>query len=130
MERRAASGSASTLTPSTNASPAFGLSTVYSMRSVVDLPAPFAPSSPVICPSRAMKLTPRTAATLPKDLVSSRASSMWLGCGSRQGREERHRFELPGALRIEILRGAGDDEAREDAVDARCAELAVAVSRD
>ena len=59
-----------------NASPWSGLSTVYNMRSVVDLPAPFGPNNPVICPSRAAKLTPRTAATLPNDLKSPRASSI------------------------------------------------------
>ena len=59
-----------------NASPASGLSTVYNMRSVVDLPAPFGPNNPVICPSRALKLTSRTAATLPKDLNRPRASNM------------------------------------------------------
>jgi hypothetical protein len=30
----------------------------------------------VICPSRATKFTPRTAATLPKDLNNPRASSI------------------------------------------------------
>ncbi len=64
MARRAASGSVVTLAPSMSASPWSGFSTVYSMRSVVDLPAPFGPNNPVIWPSRAAKLTPRTAATL------------------------------------------------------------------
>ena len=41
------------------------------MRSVVDLPAPFGPNNPVICPSRAEKFTPRTAAIFPKDLKRS-----------------------------------------------------------
>ena len=72
----ASSGSAVTLVPSMNASPWSGFNTVYNMRSVVDLPAPFGPNNPVICPSRAEKLTPRTAATLPKDLNNSRASSI------------------------------------------------------
>jgi hypothetical protein len=34
---------------------------------VVDLPAPFGPNNPVIWPSRALKLTARTAAILPND---------------------------------------------------------------
>ena len=54
-----------------NASPASGLSTVYNMRSVVDLPAPFGPSKPVIWPSRALKLTPRTAAIVAERLAEA-----------------------------------------------------------
>ena len=38
------------------------------MRSVVDLPAPLGPSSPVMRPSAAARLTSRTAATAPKRL--------------------------------------------------------------
>ena len=72
--RAASSGVSSTLSPSMRASPASGLSTVYSMRSVVDLPAPLGPEQPVMRPSGAVKLTPRTACTAPKCLASSRAS--------------------------------------------------------
>jgi hypothetical protein len=45
--------------------PRSGCISVYSMRSVVVLPAPLGPSSPVISPSRAVKLTPSTAFTTP-----------------------------------------------------------------
>ena len=48
--------------------PASGFISVYNMRSVVVLPAPFGPRRPVISPSRAVKLTPSTALTLPNDL--------------------------------------------------------------
>ena len=74
MARRAASGSASTSIPSMRARPASGRSTVYSMRKVVDFPAPLGPSRPVIRPSAALKLTSRTAATLPKRLASDSTS--------------------------------------------------------
>src|SRR5688572_24525428 len=131
MERRAASGSAMTLTPSMSASPASGLSTVYNMRSVVDLPAPLGPNNPVIWPSRATNFTPRTAATLPKDLNRPRASNMdedssraWPG----QCDEKRHGLELFGAAGIEPRGRAGVDECRHDPVDAGRAELSVPVS--
>ena len=45
--------------PSMRALPPSGVSTPYSMRSVVDLPAPFGPSSPVICAVGARETTPR-----------------------------------------------------------------------
>src|SRR5260221_14732934 len=54
------------------------------MRSVVVLPAPLAPRSPGISPSRATKETPSTARTAPKDLRSSR-SSITAGPRSRVG---------------------------------------------
>jgi len=74
-QRRAASrGVCTALRPSMSASPASGRSTVYSMRSVVDLPAPFGPRSPVMRPSAARKLTSRTAATAPNRFDSPRAS--------------------------------------------------------
>src|SRR5258707_10824468 len=54
------------------------------MRSVVVLPAPLGPRSPVISPSRATKETPSTARTAPKDLRSS-CSSITAGPRSRVG---------------------------------------------
>src|SRR5688572_5055574 len=98
------------------------------MRSVVDLPAPFGPNNPVICPSRAPKLTPRTAATFPNDFVRSRASNMRISwCGAREGREEWHRGQFLGALGVQILRGTRLDETRHDAIHARRSEKTVAV---
>src|SRR5688572_3396049 len=130
MERRAASGSAMTLRPSMNASPLSGLRTVYNMRSVVDLPAPLGPSDPVICPSRAAKLTLRTAVTLPNDLYSPRASS--IRHSSRRGTgergEERHWRQLLRTAHVEIFRRAGADEARHHAIHAGCGDLAVAMT--
>jgi len=46
-------------------SPALGFMTPYSIRSVVVLPAPFGPRRPVMEPSRASKVTPSTACTMP-----------------------------------------------------------------
>src|SRR5512139_582856 len=49
------------------------------MRRVVVLPAPFAPSRPVICPSCAAKLTPSTACTRPLgEAKLLRTSSTWI----------------------------------------------------
>ena len=63
--------------PSTVTLPRSGVISVYSMRMVVVLPAPLGPSSPVIWPSWAVKLTPSTAVTFPvlvlKDLCRSLA---------------------------------------------------------
>src|SRR4051812_27864550 len=138
MARRAASGSSITLRPSISASPWSGLSTVYSMRSVVDLPAPFGPNNPVIWPSRAAKLTPRTAATLPKDLDKPRTSSIspflpWSGTswrGPRERDEERHGRELLGAARVQALGAAGANEIRDHPIHAGRGELAMAVAGD
>src|SRR5262245_58338059 len=132
MERRAASGSAIALRPSISASPSSGLSTVYNMRSVVDLPAPFGPSRPVICPSRALKLTPRTATTLPNDLHSPRASNIGTPsrCRTCEGDEERHGRNLQRTTRIEGLRTSRLDEFRHHAIHAGHADLPVAVAGD
>src|SRR6185436_12113677 len=73
------------------------------MRSVVVLPAPLGPSSPVISPSRATKLTPCTACTLPNDLWSSRTSSM-SGLPAVRGDERRRVAELVQAARVELRR--------------------------
>src|SRR5688572_5775204 len=135
MERRAARGSAITLRPSISASPWSGFSTVYNMRSVVDLPAPLGPNKPVICPSRALKLTPRTAATLPNDLQSPRASSISVSrTGSRggpgEGGEERHGRQLLRAGRIQVFCRARANEGRDHTIHAGRGELAVPVAGD
>ena len=75
-ERRTASGSASASMPSTWMLPASGRMSVYSMRSVVVLPAPLGPSRPVISPSRALNDTPCTARTAPKDFTRPCTSIM------------------------------------------------------
>src|SRR5688572_1103860 len=131
MARRAASGSSSTLRPSMSASPSSGFSTVYNMRNVVDLPAPFGPNNPVIWPSRAVKLTPRTALTLPNDLHKPRASSIRPSRrGTRERGEKRHRRQLLRAAAVQPLRGAGADEIRDHAIDTGCGELAMTMPRD
>src|SRR6202040_3851511 len=60
--------------PSMHALPLSGVSTPYSMRKVVDLPAPLAPKMPVIAPSRATKETSRTASMSPNRLLKPEAS--------------------------------------------------------
>ena len=62
--------------PSIEALPLSGVNTPYSMRKQVDLPAPLAPSNPVISPSRAANDTSRTASILPKRLLKAKASIM------------------------------------------------------
>ena len=74
MDLRAARGWATTSVPSIRALPESGRSTVYNIRSVVDLPAPLGPSSPVMRPSAALKLTSRTASTAPKRLARASTS--------------------------------------------------------
>ena len=66
MRFRTAAGSDPTSWPSTVAVPAVGLRIVESMRSVVVLPAPLAPSRPKISPVRQSKSMPRTARTSPR----------------------------------------------------------------
>src|SRR5579875_1354712 len=69
--------------PSTSTWPESAFISVYSMRKVVVLPAPFGPSSPVISPSRALNVTPSTALTSPNALcrfltsIISRSSDEW-----------------------------------------------------
>ena len=63
-------------TPSMRALPLSGVSTPYVKRRLVDLPAPFGPSKPVISPSRAVKDTSFTAVMEPKRFTSDCASIM------------------------------------------------------
>src|SRR6187397_773172 len=95
--------------PSTRTCPESGRISVYSMRSVVVLPAPFGPSRPVISPSRATKLTPATACTLPNDLWRSRTSSM-SGLPTVRGDEGRRLAELVQARDVELGGVGGLDE--------------------
>src|SRR5574337_77827 len=74
--RRTAIGSTAASMPSTSTCPESGFIRVYSIRRVVVLPAPLGPSSPVISPSQAAKLTPSTAFTLPKALCRFLTSIM------------------------------------------------------
>src|SRR5271170_7003123 len=133
MQRAAASGARITLWPSMRASPESGLSTVYRIRRLVDLPAPLGPSSPVMRPSRARRLKSRTATTAPKRLLRLSASIMCAARGSRPRaiarQEERLRSRLAHAGNIQALeRGAGI-EALEYARHARRGELRVSEAR-
>src|SRR6476659_6442584 len=93
------------------------------MRSVVVLPAPLGPSSPVISPSRAVKPTSSTATTrvvslpLPGKvlrrcsaviMVASRSGVPAIEAGERRGVGQRGK-----ALRVEAARVAGVEEARD-----------------
>ena len=65
MRRRTASGSRATSTPATVAVPEVIDSSVVSMRTVVDFPAPFGPRKPNTSPASTLRSTPRTASTAP-----------------------------------------------------------------
>lgn len=58
--------------------PELGVETAEIMRIVLVLPAPFGPKKPKLSPRSIAKLTPRTAATSPKSLTMSVASSTGL----------------------------------------------------
>ena len=60
-------GSATTSRPATQARPPVGRTRVVSMPMVVDLPAPFGPSSPKNWPEPTDRSMPRTAGTSPRD---------------------------------------------------------------
>ena len=60
-------GSATTSMPATQAWPPVGRIRVVSMPMVVDLPAPFGPSSPKNWPDLTTRSMPRTAGTSPRD---------------------------------------------------------------
>ena len=60
-------GSATTSRPATQARPPVGSTRVVSMPMVVDLPAPFGPSSPKNWPEPTDRSMPRTAGTSPRD---------------------------------------------------------------
>src|SRR5690348_13726888 len=61
--------------PLTASEPVSGRCTPASILTMVDLPAPFSPTRACASPAYRGKLTPCTAATAPKDLVTSRTSS-------------------------------------------------------
>src|SRR5262245_27354642 len=64
MRRRTASGSRATSSPATRATPDVNDSSVVSIRTVVDLPAPFGPRKPNTWPASTRRSTPRTASTV------------------------------------------------------------------
>ena len=68
IRRRARSGWWATSTPATRAVPEVMESSVVSMRTVVDLPAPFGPRKPNTSPAATSRSTPRTASTTPARL--------------------------------------------------------------
>src|SRR5471030_1681773 len=115
---RTASGSAKQSMPSTRADPRVGTTRVAIMRSVVVLPAPLGPRSPVMKPSGAVKLTSRTASTSPKRFARSRVS---IKLGPQRQDEERARDALE-AFAVERARVAVAherlDEVRRTAMQA------------
>jgi hypothetical protein len=76
IRHRTARGSRVTSWPATSAVPEVGGISVVSRRRVVDLPAPFGPSSATISPASISRSSPRTASTVSfftvKCLVSPR----------------------------------------------------------
>src|SRR5262247_388569 len=75
MARRTRSGSFNTSKPATRAEPESGLDKVLRIFIVVDLPAPFGPSSAKTVPASTVKLKPSSARTLPPyTLTRSRTS--------------------------------------------------------
>ena len=67
IRRLTPTGSATTSRPDTQARPPVGRISVVSMPMVVDLPAPFGPSSPKNWPELTDRSMPRTAGTSPRD---------------------------------------------------------------
>ncbi len=65
MRRRTSSGSLATSTPATRADPDVIDSSVVSIFTVVDLPAPFGPRKPKTSPDSTVRSTPRTASMPP-----------------------------------------------------------------
>ena len=63
IRRRTSSGSEATSTPATDALPAVIVSSVVSIFTVVDLPAPLGPRNPNTSPDFTCRSTPRTAST-------------------------------------------------------------------
>src|SRR5262245_18949000 len=72
MLRRAASPARTVSFAATVIDPWSGGRNPVTMRIVVVLPAPLAPSRPTTCPRPTSKLTPRTALTRPNDLETAR----------------------------------------------------------
>src|SRR3981081_4633839 len=110
------------------ASPTSGAMTVYKMRSVVDLPAPFGPSSPVMRPSAARKLTSRTAVTRPKcflRLLASITGVTRLGWRAAERHKERHGPVVLSARNIQTFDAATIDEVRHHAVHTGGSQLSV-----
>src|SRR6478609_4855526 len=85
-----ASGSFTTLMPSTSASPEVGRSTPASMRRVVVLPAPSGPTRPNSSPRPTSKLTPATAVRSPNARVRPSTRRR----GSAIGSSPYRRFDL------------------------------------
>src|SRR3954452_3920451 len=65
----------STSAPLTASEPVSGWCTPASILTMVDLPAPFSPTRACASPAYRGKLTPCTAATAPKDLLTPRTST-------------------------------------------------------
>src|SRR5258708_10879561 len=94
MRARTARGSAAASMPSTLAVPCEGFTRVAIMRSVVVLPAPLGPSSPVIEPSGAVNETSRTASMGPKCFARSSTLITSLQLRAQRQHEERPRDAL------------------------------------
>ncbi len=76
MRARTRSGWRRASTPATCSEPASGVVSVASMRTNVDLPAPFGPRIANTPPVGAATVSPASASTLPKRLVSPSAATI------------------------------------------------------
>ncbi len=75
--------------PQTRTSPRSGVVSPSSMPTVVDLPAPFGPSSATTEPGGTVRSMPRTASTVPKRLVTPRSSRAAVAASGVAARERR-----------------------------------------
>src|ERR671933_1559382 len=86
----------STGSPSTSTRPVSGRWTPPSIRTIVDLPAPFSPASARTSPERSAMSTPRAARTAPYDLLASssaRIGGSAINSLSLQGQPKRIKTE-------------------------------------
>ncbi len=124
-QRRAASrGVCTALRPSMSASPASGRSTVYSMRSVVDLPAPFGPRRPGDAAVGGAEADLAHRGHRPEPFGQRRASIT--AAVPLNGGEERQRHGTPRAAGIEPGDAGAATNCASTPVHARRGELAVA----
>src|SRR5690606_28760878 len=85
--------------PSTVAVPRVGPTRPSTIRSVVDLPAPFGPRKPVTCPSGAVKVRSRTTHWSRYRLPSSRTSITPPRCPAAGAPDQRRKEDVRSCLR-------------------------------
>ena len=97
IARRTSSGCATTSAPAITAVPDVGMMSVVSIRSSVDLPAPFGPRSPRISPDATSNEMASTAVNVPNVFVISRTSIALMTVPTRgRGRRRSSRRQAAG----------------------------------